>query len=157
MHKWPVWLGCRAKELGKLVTLVIYAPQEYIPPADGCSAPQAWSPMAFLRRAVQSARKLSKPWPDWTNCCRNTDCRTNLIWFKNLNQSTPEHTCARKLPSKTEVQTPESYLQNVVKTKRRKGGVRADTMSSFLFAAGERHNSLGVGFENMRKKDIGPF
>jgi len=30
-------------------------------------------------------------------------------------------------------------------------------MSSFLFAAGERHNSLGVGFENMIKKDMGPF
>jgi len=61
------------------------------------------------------------------------------------------------LPSKTEVQTPADYLQNVVKTKKRKGGVRADSMLSFLFAAGERHNSLVVGFENMTKKDIMPF
>ena len=55
------------------------------------------------------------------------------------------------------MQTPARYLQNEVKTKRRKGGVKADSMSSFLFAAGERHNSLGVGFKNMIKKEMGPF
>jgi len=31
-----------------------------------------------------------------------------------------------------------------------KGGVRTDSMSSLIVAAGERRGSLGVGFENMR-------
>jgi len=30
-----------------------------------------------------------------------------------------------------------------------KGGVRADSMSSLIVAAGERRGLLGVGFENM--------
>ena len=35
-----------------------------------------------------------------------------------------------------------------------KGGVRADSMSSLIVAVGERHGSLGVGFENMRRSWI---
>ena len=30
-------------------------------------------------------------------------------------------------------------------------GVRADCMSSLIVTAGERHGSLGAGFENMRR------
>ena len=32
-----------------------------------------------------------------------------------------------------------------------KGGVRADSMSSLIVAAGERCGLLGVGFENMMR------
>jgi len=32
-----------------------------------------------------------------------------------------------------------------------KGGVRADSMSSLIDAAGERRGSLGLGFENMMR------
>jgi len=35
-----------------------------------------------------------------------------------------------------------------------KGGVRADSMSSPIVAAGERCGSLGVGFENLRHSGI---
>jgi len=32
-----------------------------------------------------------------------------------------------------------------------KGGVRADDVASLIVVAGERHGSLGVGFENMMR------
>jgi len=32
-----------------------------------------------------------------------------------------------------------------------KGGVRADSVMSLIVAAGERRDSLGLGFENMRR------
>ena len=34
---------------------------------------------------------------------------------------------------------------------QRKGGVRAEGVSSLIIAAGERHSLLGVGFENMMR------
>ena len=46
---------------------------------------------------------------------------------------------------------PSFFLTGCKIQAQHKGGVRADSMSSLVVATRERHGSLGVGFENMRR------
>ena len=76
----------------------------------------SWSPRAFLRRAVglvgkkvfETMARLDKLLQKYT-----LSHKLNLI--QNLNQSTPEHSRSRILPSKTKGR-PARYMQRVVKT-----------------------------------------
>jgi len=49
------------------------------------------------------------------------------------------------------VQDSKRQLEEGLQAARCKGGVRADSVSSLIVAAGERCGLLGVGFENMMR------